>query len=148
MIMRRLIALLSLGLLLAATHAACAGDLVVIVNPASGVDKLSREDAINIFMGRYRKLPSGLVAFPIDLGGSDPGRKRFYNLLVNKEPEDIDAYWARLVFSGQTTPPRQVPDGKIAMQLVSINRNAIAYVDRDLVDGHVRVVLELEHSKP
>src|SRR3546814_8553024 len=41
-------------------------DLVVIVNPASGVTALQPGDVVNIFMGRYRKLPSGIVAFPID----------------------------------------------------------------------------------
>ena len=146
--MRHLSAVLLLGLLFAIPLVVCAGGLVVIVNPASGVDKLSRDDAINIFMGRYRKLPSGIVAFPIDLVGTDPIRKRFYNLLVNKEPAEVDAYWARLVFSGQTSPPIQVPDGKTAVQLVAGNRSAIAYVDRKLVDEHVKVVLELEPTKP
>lgn len=146
--MRYLPALLFLGLLIAIPPVVCAGGLVVIVNPASGVDTLSRDEAVNIFMGRYRKLPSGIVAFPIDLGGSDPERKRFYNLLVNKEPAEVDAYWARLVFSGQTSPPMQVPDGKTVVQLVAANRSAIAYIDRRLVDEHVKVVLDLDPVKP
>lgn len=83
--MRHLLRIAALALLTAANAAAARG-LVVIVNPASGVDKLSRDDAVNIFMGRYRKLPSGLVAFPIDIGSQTPERKEFYSLLVNKDP--------------------------------------------------------------
>lgn len=131
-------------LMLSSIGSAVAGDLVVIVNPASGVEQLSREQAINIFMGRYRKLPSGIVAFPIDVGSQTQQRKRFYQLLVSKELSEIDAYWARLVFSGQTSPPLQVPDERTAVQLVAGNRSAIAYVERDQVTQHVKVILELE----
>lgn len=48
------------------------------------------------------------------------------------------------MFSGQTSPPLQAPDEKTAVQLVAGNRSAVAYVHRDLVDSHVKVVLELE----
>jgi ABC-type phosphate transport system substrate-binding protein len=131
-------------LMLGSIGSAVAGGLVIIVNPASGVEQLSREQAINIFMGRYRKLPSGIVAFPIDVGSQTQQRKRFYQLLVSKELSEIDAYWARLVFSGQTSPPLQVPDERTAVQLVAGNRSAIAYVERDQVNQHVKVILELE----
>ncbi|MDE0855501.1 MAG: hypothetical protein OSA97_13870 [Nevskia sp.] len=141
--MRRLSAILSALSVLVMANAAAARDLVVIVNPDSGVDHLNRDEAINIFMGRYRKLPSGLVAFPIDIGSQSPQRKAFYNLLVNKEPAEVDAYWARLVFSGQTSPPLQVPDESTAVQLVAGNRSAIAYVERDHAGKNVKVVLEL-----
>ncbi len=49
---------LVLALLLPAAGQA-AGDLVVVVNPRSGVEKLSREDVTNIFLGRYRQFPAG-----------------------------------------------------------------------------------------
>lgn len=142
--MRRILKPLATFALLFAANASTARGLVVIVNPGSGVDALSRDDAVNIFMGRYRKLPSGIAALPIDIGGSNPRRKQFYTLLLNCDLADIDAYWARLVFSGQTSPPQQVADDKTAVRLVAGNRNAIAYVDGDAVDGRVKVVLELE----
>lgn len=116
--------------------------LVVIVNPASGVERLSREEVIDIFLGRYRKLPSGRAALPIDVESSKE-RARFYQLLVNKSPAEISSYWARLVFSGQKSPPFQVSDVKTAVELVESNPNAIAYVDRASVNGKVKVVLEI-----
>lgn len=133
-----------IGLLLLAVGAlARAQDLVVIVNPHSGVTSLDRQEAINIFTGRYRKLPSGLVAFPIDVQGHSPERKAFYKLLLDKDLAMIDAYWARLVFSGQTSPPLQVPDSVTAVQLVASNRSAIAYVDKRAIGPQVKVVLDL-----
>lgn len=140
------LAILLCGLLLGTVGSAHAETLVVIVNPASGVERLSREEAVNIFMGRYRKLPSGILAFPIDIGSQSAEREQFYRLLVRKELPEIDAYWARLVFSGQTSPPLQAPDGQTAVQLVAGNRSAIAYVDRSLVDARVRVVIDFGSS--
>jgi len=147
--MRSLLIAISLLLPGALPHAGAQepAELVVIVNRESGVNSLSTSDAVNIFMGRYRKLPSGIVAFPIDIGERSAERERFYKQLVNKELAEVDAYWARLVFSGQTSPPLQVPDGKTAVQLVAGNRAAIAYVDRSVVDDRVRIVMTLPRAQ-
>jgi ABC-type phosphate transport system substrate-binding protein len=127
----------------APAHAGDASSIVVIVNPSSGVEHLTREEVIDIFLGRYRKLPSGRVALPIDVAEPGDERERFYRLLVKKTTAEISSYWARLVFSGQTSPPFQVPDAKTALELVGSNPNAIAYVDRASVNAHVKVVLEI-----
>jgi ABC-type phosphate transport system substrate-binding protein len=118
--------------------------IVVIVNPGSGVDHLTRDEVIDIFLGRYRKLPSGRAALPIDIAEASAERARFYQLLVKKSQADMSSYWARLVFSGQTSPPFQVPDAKTAIELVQSNPNAIAYVDRASVVAGVKVVLEIK----
>jgi ABC-type phosphate transport system substrate-binding protein len=139
--------LLILVFSLLASTAADANDassIVVIVNPASGVENLTRDEVIDIFLGRYRKLPSGRAALPIDVAESSTERARFYRLLVKKSSTEMSSYWARLVFSGQTSPPFQVPDAKTAVELVQSNPNAIAYVDRASVNAHVKVVLEIK----
>jgi len=142
--MKRIILLLIFAALAAGGGRANADDsIVVIVNPASGVDRLSRDEVIDIFLGRYRKLPSGRAALPIDVETSDE-RARFYQLLVKKSPAEISSYWARLVFSGQSSPPFQVADAKTAVELVQSNPNAIAYVDRASVNAQVKVVLEIK----
>jgi ABC-type phosphate transport system substrate-binding protein len=143
--MNRLLLILMFGLLAMGTAGANdAPSIVVIVNPASGVEALSREEAIDIFLGRYRKLPSGRAALPIDLGESNASRAQFYQRLVKKSPAELSSYWARLVFSGQTSPPFQVPDEATAIELVQSNPNAIAYVSRASVTAGVRVVLEIK----
>lgn len=117
--------------------------LVVIVNPASKVQALTHGQTLDIFLGRYRKLPSGDAALPIDLDTGSSERKQFYLWLAHKDPAEMSSYWARLVFSGQATPPFQASDARMAVDLVASNPNAIAYVDRSLVTARVRVVLEL-----
>jgi ABC-type phosphate transport system substrate-binding protein len=123
---------------------ASAGNLVIIVNPTSGIEQLTRNQTIDIFLGRNRKLPSGAVAIPIDLRSDTPERKQFYLLLVGKDFAQMSSYWARLVFSGQASPPFPVSDARTALDLVATNPNAIAYLDSTTVDKRVRVVLELK----
>ncbi|MDB6090146.1 MAG: hypothetical protein JWN85_2930 [Gammaproteobacteria bacterium] len=123
-------------------QAARAQTLAVIVNPANSVHALSRREALDIFVGRYRTFPSGMAALPIDLGISSPERTQFYLVLAHKDLSDMTSYWARVTFSGRMTPPFQVADARLAVDLVATNLNAIAYVNSASVDKRVRVVLE------
>ena len=131
-------------LAMSATGAAEPSSIVVVVNPQSGVAQLSKNEVIDIFLGRYRTLPSGKMALPIDVAEATAERARFYQLLVKKSPSEMSSYWARLVFSGQTSPPFQVPDARTALELVQSSPNAIAYVDRAAVTADVKVVFELK----
>lgn len=140
--MRRFLATAILACLLAARPAAGAGDLVVVVNPKSGIERLSREDVINIFLGRYRRLPTGIVAEPLDLPAGAADRALFYERLVGKDQAEINAYWAQLVFSGRTPPPRPTVGAEQVIELVSRRPGAIGYLERDAVDRRVRVVFE------
>jgi hypothetical protein len=118
-------------------------DMVLVANPQSGIERLNRDDVVNIFMGRYRLLASGITAEPIDLADDTGLRARFYRALVNKSLAEINAYWARLVFSGKTRPPRVLDSVDAALQAVISNPGALAYLERSQIDKNVRVVFEL-----
>lgn len=128
------------GMLLAAGLTCSAADLVVVVNRDSGVDRLTREEVANLFLGRYGRMPSGLAALPVD---ATPDKQAFYERLVGKQLPELQSYWARLMFSGRGSPPRQVDSAEEALEIVRNNKGAIAYVERAKADARVRVVLEL-----
>lgn len=109
---------------------ASAANIVVIANTRSAVESLSREDAINIFMGRYRKLPDGTPAHPLDLDPDSTARRAFYRLLINKSLDEVNAYWARLVFSGRTAPPQQTLGADDVLARVVGDPQVIGYMDR------------------
>lgn len=134
---------LLLCLLLAERGPLRAGDLVVVVNAGSGVERLSREEVVNLFMGRTRRLAPGLMALPIDQGVASPDRARFYRRVVGREQPEINAYWARLLFSGQASPPRQAESEAEVLELLRTHKGAIGYVDRRHVDRRLRVVFEV-----
>ena len=129
-------------LLMVAGNQAFSADFVVIANPDSGIEKMSKDDVVNIYMGRYRKLPSGIKAMPIDLNTPISEKTKFYASMVNKELAEINSYWARLTFSGQGSPPRQADSVEQVMEIVSSNKGAIAYIDRKKLDKRVKVIFD------
>jgi len=118
-------------------------DMVVVANPQSGIDTLSREEVINIYLGRYRQLSSGISAQPVDSPATHPDKARFYHLLVSKDLAEINAYWSRLIFSGRTTPPRAAKSEEELLNIVRKTPGAIGYVDRSKIDSRVIMVYEL-----
>ncbi len=133
--------LLACCLLLPCAGPVRAGDLLVVVNAHSGVEHLSRDQVVNLFMGRYREFPSGVVALPIDQPSAE--KSRFYRKLVGKELAEINAYWARLYFSGKTSRPKQSAHGSEVVAWVAGHEGALAYIDRGDLDDRMKVVLEL-----
>lgn len=124
--------------------AAAADDIVVIVNQKVGVTRLGRDEAIGIFLGRNRRLPTGVTLLPLDLPNTSPEREQFYSRLTGKGVSEINAYWARLTFSGRATPPALVHSQEEAIQTVINNVGAVAYVARSKVTPSVKIVFELE----
>ena len=91
---------------------------------------------------RYRRLPNGDTALPIDQPESSPVRADFYRRLVNKDLNEINAYWSRLIFSGRTSPPLQASSAADVMVWLLGQPGGVAYVDRTQVDKRLRIVME------
>jgi len=115
---------------------------VLVVNARSGVSQLSQDEVINIFLGRYRRFPGGGGATPIDQPEGSPLRAEFYRKLVNKDLDQINAYWSRLIFSGKTPPPKQAANAAEAIQLILSHPGGIAYLERNQVDSRFRIIME------
>lgn len=119
-------------------------DLVLVANPSAGIARLGHDEVVNIYMGRYRRLPSGQTAEPLDMPGNSEVRSLFYRRLVDKSSAEINAYWSRLVFSGSTKPPQAITSPDAALRYVATHPNALAYIERSLLDARVAVVFELK----
>lgn len=130
------------GLLLYASAqvSASAGDLAVIVNTECSVTELSRDQVINIFLGRQRQLPDGTRVLAVDLLGPNNEKARFYEGLVDKKLSEINSYWARLVFSGRGSPPWQAESSTEVREIVASQPGAIGYIERGQVRPGVRIV--------
>ena len=134
--------LILLSALICLPIAAAAVDLVVVANPKSGIDRMTREEVVFVFMGRWRQLPSGLHATPVDAPVDSPERVDFYRQLVNKSPSEVKAYWSRLMFSGGARPPVAASDAEAQMRLLAATPGAIGYIERVAVDSRVKIVFD------
>jgi ABC-type phosphate transport system substrate-binding protein len=138
-------AALILGLL---TTGAVEAETVVIMATSSAVTQVSRDEVINIFTGRYRRLANGTAVIPVEPGIDSPVRRAFYKSLLGKTVSEMRAYWARLIFSGRTTPPEEFSTDAEVVERVAKDPALIGYVDRQSLTSRVRVVYVLPESLP
>ncbi|MBL4762420.1 MAG: hypothetical protein JKY93_06970 [Gammaproteobacteria bacterium] len=118
-------------------------DTVVIVSASSDVAVMSKREVIDLFMGRYVVFPNGKAAQLLDQAHESKARQKFYKTLTGKNSAQINAYWARLIFTGRAHPPKEVMSDQAIIDLVSDSPNAIGYVDEKTINKNVKVVLKL-----
>jgi hypothetical protein len=128
--------------LLALMQAATA-ELVIIVHADNPVDHLSREEVIDLYMGRNTHFPDGKLAQPIDQATDAPIRAEYYLKLLNKNTAQVNAFWARLKFSGRASPPQTLSNTQLINSEVMNNKAAIAYVDSKDLNHKTKIVFRL-----
>jgi len=136
--------LLGCVLALMLAHPPAHADIVVVVNPASPIKSMSVQQVSDLYLGRSRVFPNGEYALVFDLPRDSVVRERFFLSLTGMVPQQVNAYWSRLMFTGQVLPPQPMPDERTVLQLVRRNPGAIGYVHENSVDATVRVVLKLK----
>lgn len=123
-----------------------AQDLVVVVNKSNNINDLSKREVIDIYMGRYVTFPDGESAKPFDLPAESQLKNDFYLKLVNQNERKINAYWARLLFSGRAKPPESVESINEVLSHLKNSESAIAYIPESEVTDIVKVVYRLNEN--
>ncbi|MCG8671838.1 MAG: hypothetical protein MI867_20710 [Pseudomonadales bacterium] len=109
--------------------------IVVVVNNANPTEKMSERELIDMYMGRNLYFANGQLALRLDHSPKSSVRRDFYRQLVGKTVAQVNAYWARLLFTGTAAPPHVIPDKSEVIEAVKKNVNAIGYIDEaDLVE--------------
>ena len=140
---RSLLALAAVLLVGSAPLRSAERHLVVIANADSGVSQLTQDEARNLFLGRQKRLSSGLAALPVEQGVPPEIRSRFYHLLAHKDLAEINAYWARLFFTGQAHPPKQAASAEEVIRAVAAAPGGIGLLEWGKPDRRVKIVLTL-----
>ncbi len=131
-----------IGILLLLFSYSLSADIAVIGHLESGLSAMTQKEVKEIFMGRLKSLPNGSFALPVD---QYELRARFYFALTERPIEQINAYWARIMFSGKASPPMKLPHSEAIIKVVTENKGAIGYVDQKNVDeSRVKVLLLLK----
>lgn len=118
-------------------------DILVIVHVDSPLQQLAPQQVSDLYLGRQRSTASGERLQVIDLPRNSELRSRFFSSLNGMSLRSVNAYWARLQFSGDSQPPIPLPDSSAVLAVVRNNRLAIGYVDAGEATAGVRTVLTL-----
>lgn len=119
-------------------------ELVVIAHPDSPLRVVTADQISDLYLGRTRSLAPSVVVEAIDQARDSEERKRFYQRINGMPIRQVNAYWARLQFSGAIQPPLHVGNSEAVVQAVRQNPNAVGYVDSRQLTGNVRVLLRLK----
>jgi hypothetical protein len=91
----------------------------------------------DLYVGRNKDLK------PLDLPASAPARGAFYKRATSRDAAQIKAIWARITFTGNGQPPKELPDDSAIKKAVAADPKAVGYINKTSVDSTVKVVLEL-----
>jgi hypothetical protein len=119
-------------------------DIAVIVNTANPAIQMNVQQVADLYLGRTRNFSSGEFALVFDQLRDSPLRARFFQTLSGMSQQQINAYWSRMMFSGQVIPPQQLPDDRTVLDIVRRNSGAIGYISAQAADTTVRTVLLLK----
>lgn len=129
---------LLLGALLSCCSVGVLADVAVIVNPGNA-NAVDGDVVKKIYLGKAKSFSDGLSVNPVNQDGTSVADE-FNNKVVGKSSSQLNAYWAKLVFTGKGTPPAKVNSDQAVIDFVAANNGAIGYVDSANVSPKVKVV--------
>jgi ABC-type phosphate transport system substrate-binding protein len=127
-----------------ATAFPASAELVIIVNPRNATATLTTEQVSQLFLGKSASFPGGAAATALNLAEGAPLRDEFYSKVTDKNPGQVKAYWAKQMFSGKGSPPRELASAAEVKKAVASDPGAIGYVDKSLLDATVKGVLTIQ----
>ena len=119
-------------------------DIAVVVHPNNSTNSITAIQAANVFLGKTKTMPNGKLIIPIDQSRKSAVRNDFYLKLVNKNPNQLNAYWARQVFTGKSQPPNSVDGDEEIKLLIADNPSMLGYISSEKVDSSLKVILTIK----
>ena len=130
-----------IGLALSLNCGTTMADVVAVVSSRSPLTELSKNQVVDIFLGRVSRLPNGEQALPVDQAEGSAARDEFYAKFAGKSAAQLKSHWAKIIFTGRGQPPAEVSNSIEVKNLVIKKPHAIGYIEKSMVDGSVRVLL-------
>jgi ABC-type phosphate transport system substrate-binding protein len=118
--------------------------VAVVAGAKSDAAAMNADQVAALFLGKSDKLPNGNTASLLDQPGGSATRDLFYEKVAGKSAAQVKSVWARLVFSGKASPPKEVTNSAEVKKAVSANPNAIGYIEKSAVDSSVKVLLTVD----
>ncbi|MBW8305535.1 MAG: phosphate ABC transporter substrate-binding protein [Thiobacillus sp.] len=135
------VGLVAIGMALSLNAGGAAADVVAVVSAKNPVTALSKNQVMDIFLGKTSRFPDGSPAVPIDQVEGAAVRDVFYASFAGKSSAQLKAHWSKIIFTGRGQPPREVANSVEVRKFIVENPNAIGYIEQEMVDGSVRALL-------
>ncbi len=114
---------------------------LIVVSTSSPFVNITHNQARSLWLGMKKRLHN----MPIIVLDQNQGKTQteFYLGLLRKSPDEVNAYWTKLVFTEKAYPPTKLTGDKQVKEWLDLNPLAIGYIDASSLDSSVRVLLEI-----
>ncbi|MYN44754.1 hypothetical protein GTP23_06665 [Pseudoduganella sp. FT93W] len=112
-------------------------EVVVIAHPSAPEATLSKDEVAQCFLGKSSAFT------PVDQLENAAIRAEFYRKVADKDQAQVRALWAKLVFTGKGTMPKELGGNAEVKRAVAANPKTIGYIDKSAVDATVKVIYTL-----
>ncbi|EOB4124788.1 hypothetical protein ACGLQO_002448 [Vibrio vulnificus] len=102
------------------------GEIFVVVSHESAIHQMDEREVADVYLGRKRSF--GRVDITQVFDRSDEVRARFFGKVANMRTSQINAYWAKLKFSGRMRAPDVIETDIELVEHLLANPNAIGYM--------------------
>ncbi len=126
-LLSRMCLFLMLSLSLSYASVAQSLDVIVVASSSSELSTLSRGEVRQIFMGGTLSRKYDAATFPI----GDATRILFNTKVIGLTESRIQSYWAQLLFTGRSKPPKEFTDVTALLEYIVNTENAVGYVPAD-----------------
>jgi len=114
-------------------------EVAIVVHPSNDAS-LDKKFIVKLYMGKKSKFSNGRIALTLNAVAGSEIRDEFNNKVIGRSSQKVNAYWAKLVFTGKGIPPKEVSSDAEVLQTVAANVDAIGYVDAASVNDSVKVI--------
>jgi len=118
--------------------------VAVVVSAQSSATPLTIEQVSALFLGKSDQLPGAGAVTLFDQPEPATVRENFYTKVTGKSAAQVKAVWARLVFSGKATLPKELANSADVKKALASNPKAVGYIEKSAVDSSVKVLLNVD----
>ncbi|MCK6264766.1 hypothetical protein KP803_15925 [Vibrio sp. ZSDE26] len=114
-------------------------DIYVVVSPNSHIESISKSELAALYLGRQRPDQHDIRLYPLDREGEL--RSLFFESITNMSLSQVNAYWAKLRFSGRVRPLDSFNDPDSLQKKLLANPASISYLDSKPESEQLKVVM-------
>jgi hypothetical protein len=118
-------------------------DFVVVVNKQNG-NMLQESDVRKLYLGQMTTFPNGEKAEPLMLIEGSAVRQHFLKKILQTTESRYISIWAKLLFTGNGTPPTEFKDYNEVLAYLLKNPMAIGYFPRSEMDPRLRIITDFD----
>jgi hypothetical protein len=130
-----------LTLLVVTCSTITSADLAIIAHPNYQGGDLDVESVKKLFLRQSTKYPSGHKAAIANHSLGSQDRKDFFEYVLNMGEARHKRYWSRKVSTGKKGLPKELDSHKDVLEWVANTPLGITYIDQEMVDDSVQVLL-------